>query len=68
MWKLKFKFCNIAVAHSEKVIKCPKCEKCFGSERSLNDHKRVVHMKTLKCTECSFSCRSKHAMELHVKC
>ena len=54
--------------HSEKHLKCDECEKMFSNVRSLNHHKKVVHvLRSFKCDQCKFRSKTKFDLQTHIK-
>ena len=51
--KTNLDFCNVkeffkhTKVYSEKLLKCPQCDKVAASKRHLNDHKNMIQGKNV---------------------
>ena len=59
---------HIRTIHSEKHLKCDKCETMVSTIGTLNKHKMVVHvLNSFKCHQCTFRFKTKSHLNVHIK-
>lgn len=53
--------------HSPKVLKCTECDKSYGSDALLKQHRYDCHSKIM-CSECGKTYTNRYSLLYHIRC